>query len=159
PAGGQIWWIGCWGLVVAATTVRLLLDMRQCRSALLVTVFALALWCVALSFQLSVLQVPGISIRLVAGTLKLTRDLMLVLGLTLYARYVVLHAQGLLPARNQRPRKERSKKETKSATSAQPVVVAKLDGPHHASSTANRPHAAGSAPAAPHASFAASTGD
>ncbi len=157
PAGGQIWWIGCWGLLLAATTVRLLLDMRQCRSALLVTVLALVLWSAAVGIQLNTLQVSGIPLRLVAETLKLTGHLMLLLGVTLYARYIVLHAQGLLPARNQKPRKERTKKEGKPAVVSQ---AAKRDEPQKSSPSANKPHGSGNSPVpTPHVSFATSTID
>ena len=157
PAGGQIWWIGCWGLLLAATTVRLLLDMRQCRSALLMTVLALALWSAGVAFQLNALQMGGVPIGLAAETLKLTGHLMLLLGVTLYARHVVLHAQGLLPTRNQKPRKERTKKEAKPAVSAQ---AAKLEESQKTSPSMNKPHGSGNSPVpTPHVSFAASTAD
>jgi hypothetical protein len=160
PLDGQLWWLGCWGLLVAATVVRLLLDMRQCRTALLVTVLAIALWCVAVALQLNLLQVTGIPLRLVAETLKLVGHLVLLLGITLYARHVVLHAQGLLPSRSQKARKEKPKKEVKTTAAALPSQVAKVDSPRSSSASDGKPHAAGisSAPT-PHVSFAASTAD
>jgi hypothetical protein len=159
PAGGQIWWIGCWGLLLAGTAVRLLLDMRQCRSGLLVIVLALVLWSAALGVQLNGQQYTGIPIRLVSETLKLSGHLLLLLGVTLYARHVILHAQGLLPVRNQKPRKERVKKDAKAAPSL-PTQVAKIDSPHSSGASGNKPQAtAHSTTTAPHVSFGASTAD
>jgi hypothetical protein len=160
PAGGQVWWIGGWGLLLAVTAVRLLLDMRQCRSGLLMIVLALVLWSAALGVQLNGQQFTGIPIRLVSETLKLSGHLLLLLGVTLYARHVILHAQGLLPARNQKPRKERAKKEAKAAAPPLSPQVSKIDSPHNSGASGNKPQATGnSAATAPHVSFAASTAD
>ena len=83
PASGHAWWIGCWGLLLAATVVRLLLDMRACRIALVTIALALAAWSAGLAVQLSGASLRSIPTALVAETLKLSGHLLLLLGVTL----------------------------------------------------------------------------
>jgi hypothetical protein len=159
PANGHIWWIGCWGLLLAATVVRLLLDMRACRIALFMILLALGSWSTSLAIQFAGARLPGIPTVLVVGTLKLFGHLLLLLGVTLYARHVILHAQGLLPTRDQKPRKERAKKDAKTAPSSAPQI-AKIDGPHSSGPSGDKrtDHSTGSAVAAtPHSHLAAAT--
>ncbi len=115
PAAGHAWWLGVWGLLLAATFVRLLLDMRACRFALVTIALAPAAWCGGLAVQLTGKSAANISPTLVAETLKLSGHLLLLLGVVLYARHVILHAQGLLPSRDAKRRKERAKKEASQA--------------------------------------------
>jgi hypothetical protein len=127
PAAGHAWWIGVWGLLLAATVVRLLLDMRACRVAMVAIVLALGLWAAGITVQLASPPMSEISPALVSETLKLCGHLLLLAGVTVYARYVILHAQGLLPSRDAKRRKDRAKKETKPATNDLPAVAAKSD--------------------------------
>jgi hypothetical protein len=132
PAAGHAWWLVVWGLLLAATFVRLLLDMRACRIALVTIALAPATWCGGIAVQLSGKSAANISPTLVAETLKLSGHLLLLLGVVLYARHVILHAQGLLPSRDAKRRKERAKKDaaetaTKAATTSS---MTRVDGPH-----------------------------
>jgi hypothetical protein len=129
PAAGHAWWIGCWGLLLAATVVRLLLDMRACRIALATIALALAAWSAGLAFQLTGGSLAGIPAALIAETFKLCGHLLLLLGVALYARHVILHAQGLLPSGDQKRRKERAKKEAKAASGDS--SVARVDQAHN----------------------------
>ena len=130
PASGHAWWIGCWGLLLAATVVRLLLDMRACRIALVTIALALAAWCAGLAVQLSGASLSKIPTALVAETLKLSGHFLLLLGVTLYARHVILHAQGLLPSRDQKRRKDRAKKDAKAAASGDSSLT-RVDQAHN----------------------------
>ena len=130
PASGNAWWIGCWGLLLAATVVRLLLDMRACRIALVTIALALAAWSAGLAVQLSGASLRSIPTALVAETLKLSGHLLLLLGVTLYARHVILHAQGLLPSRNPKRRKERAKEKAKAAASSNSSLT-RVDQAHN----------------------------
>ncbi|HEV3418237.1 MAG TPA: hypothetical protein VG056_15535 [Pirellulales bacterium] len=159
PAAGHVWWIGCWGLLLAATVIRLLLDMRACRIALVTIMLALSSWSAALALQFAGARFPGLPSVLVVETLKLFGHLLLLFGVVLYARHVILHAQGLLPTRDQKPRKERAKKDAKTAASSA-VQIAKIDGPHSSGPSGDKrsDHSTGSAPAAtPHSHLAAAT--
>ena len=69
------------------------------------------------------LPLRSISSRLQLGHLII----LLLLGLTLYARHVILHAQGLLPARETRPAKQIGRKSAKGAANS---AVAKIDSAH-----------------------------
>ncbi len=113
PAGGHIWWIACWGLIVGATAIRLMLDMRSCKAALVATGAAMLAWCAALALQFGHVQIAATPIGLISETAKLLGHLLLLLGMTLYARHVILHAQGLLPVRKSKQRAV--KKEAKKA--------------------------------------------
>lgn len=115
PVAGHTWWIGIWGLLVAATVVRLVLDMRACRLGLVAIVLAVGLWCAGLFVQFARPTIAAISPAVVAETLKLAGHLLLLAGVTLYARHVILHAQGLLPSNDSKRRKNRAKKEVKAA--------------------------------------------
>ncbi|HKD37191.1 MAG TPA: hypothetical protein VKB78_10330, partial [Pirellulales bacterium] len=140
PAAGHAWWIGAWGLLLAATFVRLLLDMRACRMALLTIALAPAAWCGGLAVQLSGKSLTNISPTLVAETLKLSGHFLLLLGVVLYARHVILHAQGLLPSRDAKRRKERAKKEAAEPASKSPVAGSgtRIDPPHNPVGVGNK---------------------
>ena len=113
PVGGQLWWIGCWGLIAGATIIRLLLDMRSCKAALCATLLATLAWIAGIGLQLGGARLSGFPVALLCETSKLLGNLLLLLGVTLYARHVILHAQGLLPNREAKPRrtKKANKKE------------------------------------------------
>lgn len=138
PAAGHAWWIGVWGLLLAATVVRVLLDMRACRVAMVAIVLALGLWAAGITVQLASPPMSGISPALVAETLKLCGHLLLLTGVTVYARYVILHAQGLLPSRDGKRRKDRAKKvkpaandlPADSSTSSDSSSSTRIDPPH-----------------------------
>ena len=160
PLAGNIWWIGCWGLLLATTMVRLLLDMRACRIALATIVLAVASWCAGLTIQLAAAQLTNIPAALVAETLKLFGHLLLLTGVTLYARHVILHAQGLLSTREQKPRKVRAKKEAKPAAASNGAQVARIDPAHPATNGGDkRIHAADATKPAvtPHSHLAAAS--
>ncbi len=111
PAAGNLWWVGSWGVVVGAIVTRLLLDMRSCKAAFVAVLSAMIAWIVALTMELGKLQLPGVPAPVVCETAKLLGHLLLLFGVTQYARHVILHAQGLLPVKQ--PKQRAAKKETK----------------------------------------------
>jgi hypothetical protein len=121
PVSGHVWWIACWGLIVGATVIRLLLDMRACKTAFVATVAAMLAWCAGLTLQFGHVQIAGAPMALLSETAKLVGHLLLLLGMTLYARHVILHAQGLLPAR--KPKQRAAKKESRKADAADSKAV------------------------------------
>jgi hypothetical protein len=98
---GSVWWVVPYFFVLGAVGSRLLVDMRTCRlssGALLA-----AGGCYALAVGTQVLG-DGLSraIMLEEGA-EMVGDVLLLLAMGLHARYVILDAEGLLPARQSVP--------------------------------------------------------
>ncbi len=130
PLAGHAWWIGLWGLILVTTVARLLLDMRACRSALVVTMLSMGLWIAALVLRFAGLNLTEIRLTLAVETSKMGGHLLLLLGSLLYARHVILHSQGLLPARGANPKKERAKKESAKSNGGESGHSTRVDGAH-----------------------------
>ena len=113
-ATGAIWWIGCWGLLVVAVSVRLLWDMKVCRPAMSAYLAALGCWAGGLALALSGASVGKLGSVVPGEVCKLLGHLLLLSSLVLYARHVILHSQGLLPNRKKLA-KEKARREAKLA--------------------------------------------
>jgi hypothetical protein len=152
PAAGHAWWLGVWGLLLAATFIRLLLDMRTCRTALVTIALAPVAWCGGLAVQLSGKSAANISPTLAAEMLKLSGHLLLLLGVVLYARHVILHAQGLLPSRDSKRRKDRAKKETTETAQKATTTTSttRIDAQHNLAGDKRTSQAMNGATATPH---------
>lgn len=108
PGGGAAWWIGFWGMLLAGLSARLAWEMRVCRPAMWAYLSAIAFWACGIGLDLAEIRLKGPS-RLPPGEIaKLLGHLSLLLGLSVYARHVILHAQGLLPSRKRRSGKGKS---------------------------------------------------
>jgi len=133
PGGGAAWWIGCWGLLLAAVSVRLLWDMKVCRLASLVYLAALGCWAGGVALALSGLSLGRLGSVVPAEVCKLLGDLLLLSSLVLFARHVILHSQGLLPNRKKLA-KEKARREAKAAADKAagnlPNGVARVDAAH-----------------------------
>ncbi len=135
--GGQVgplnettlWLAGC-GLILAAMSIRLLWDMRRCRAASLIYLIAIAAWGAGIAIELTGIRVGTFGSALPAEVGKLLGHLLLLLGLGLYARHVILHAQGMLPGGKQA--KAKAKRDAKAAAGAA-ANVAKIDAAHSTS--------------------------
>jgi hypothetical protein len=126
PGGGVTWWLGFWGLVVCALSVRLAWEMRVCRPAMTAYLSAIVFWTCGIVIQLTGVRLGAASNALPAEVAKLLGHLSLLLGVSMYARHVILHAQGLLPSRKRRPNANKEKQATaapsKTRTDLQPHV-------------------------------------
>ena len=118
PGGGVLWCMGCWGILLCALSVRTAWEMRVCRPAMSAYLSALGLWVIGLAIQMSGVKLGSLGNSLPAEIAKLLGQLSLLLGLSLYARHVILHAQGLLPARKRKAAKEKPAREGKTAATA-----------------------------------------
>ncbi len=128
PLAGHGWWIGIWGLILVTTVTRLMLDMRQCRAALVITALSMVMWIGSLVARFAELQLDPAHVTLIIECTKLVGHLLLVEGLLLYSRYVILHSQGMLPTRDSK-RKEKAKKESAKAAANMPAT-ARVDAAH-----------------------------
>jgi hypothetical protein len=125
PGGGAAWWMGCWGALLCAVSVRLAWEMRVCRPATTAYLSALALWICGIVIEMTGIRLGTTSSVLPVEIAKLLGHLSLLLGLSIYARHVILHAQGLLPARKRRSSKEKpaAPSANKTRTDLQPHVA------------------------------------
>lgn len=118
PGGGVLWWIGLSGIVLCGLSIRIAWEMRVCRPAMWAYLSALGLWTIGLAVQMTGVRFGSLGNALPAEIAKLLGHLSLLFGLSLYARHVVLHAQGLLPARKRKAAKEKPAREGKTAATA-----------------------------------------
>ena len=95
---GSIWWVSVYGLVLAAVGTRLLVDMRDCRLSTAAFVAAATCYAVAVVTQLGwVLPETGARGVMAEEGAEMVGNLLLLMALGLYARHVILDAEGLLP--------------------------------------------------------------
>jgi hypothetical protein len=138
PAGGAVWWIACWGLLLVTVSIRLVLDMKVCRAATVAYSAALGCWCLGLAIGLSGTRFGALGSVVPAEFCKLLGHLLLLSSLVIYSRHILLHVQGLLPQRKSKAAKEKARRETKTLVDAAGNTL-KIDAAHHsAGSTASR---------------------
>lgn len=92
--------------------LRLTLETRECRPAMFNLVFTFALWGAALAIDYAWIP-SGEHRSLVAASCRLAGQAMLIFSIGLYARHVLLDAEGLLPERQVKPQREKRVKKTK----------------------------------------------
>jgi hypothetical protein len=98
--GGAIWWLAAAGLPIAWITLRTLRDMLECRLAAALWVAAIVCYLAAAACYLGAGPQWGPQIRpIVDAVLRLFGHWLALAAVVSYARYVVLDAQGLIPAR------------------------------------------------------------
>jgi hypothetical protein len=111
---GSLWWVMPYMLLLGVVGFRLLLDMRDSRWAtalFLLTAVSLAL---AVVTQLGwILPESGARGVMLEEGCEMLGFLLLLLCMGVYARHVILDAQGLLPQRAARPKKARKESRSK----------------------------------------------
>ena len=162
---GSIWWIGVYSFALGAVGTRLALEMRDCRSSTASLFIAAGCYVAAVVARLNVILPDAGSLRvMVEEGAEMSGNLFLLLAMTLHARYVILDAQGLLPAKKEKPAKppkaekpekpKAEKAEKKAEAEAKPAAAeagrswfrkAKID-PAHTSPPAPKHQPAKSAP-------------
>jgi hypothetical protein len=97
---GTLWWIIPCVLIFGALGTRLMLDMRPCRFAIAFFSLAGAGYVVAASMELGLVSIGDAerTVMIKAGA-AMSGHLMLLMSMVLYARFVILDAEGLLPGR------------------------------------------------------------
>lgn len=143
---GAIWWLGGYAIVPGLVGLRLLFDMKECRSSTAVFLLSGGCYVAAGLASLQLLPpVPGVDAVLLDAGLALAGHLLLVTSMTLHARYVVLEASGELIPRAAKPKAEKSKGAKESTDNDEPkrsmfgwLRKAKIDPPHGTPAPAGR---------------------
>ncbi len=121
---GSLWWAALDVLVLGAVGSRVLLDMRPSRLSIAALAAAATAHAVAMAVRLdwiSLPEGPGGPMFL-AGT-EMAGNLLLLAAMAVYARHVILDAEGLLPRRE-----PKSAEEPTTQPSTEPVNPATLPG-------------------------------
>lgn len=132
---GSIWWIGAYGLVLTFVGVRLLLDMKECRTSTVALGITGTCYLAAVLMVLNIQRqwlpqvfLPATLTVMVKEGLELVGNLFLLTSMLVHARYVILEAQGEITPRPAKPKKEKPKAEkTPSKTDAAKSEKAKAD--------------------------------
>ncbi len=114
---GSIWWITVWGAVMSILGLRLIMEVRECRTALVGMVSVITLWTAALAIEYGWLPIHD-NAELIAAGCRLVGQLSLLCAIGVYARHVLLDAEGLLKVRMPKIKKEKPKKTASSSSSS-----------------------------------------
>jgi hypothetical protein len=116
---GAVWWLALAGLPIAWVTLRVLLDVRECRLAGALLVAAVASYAVSAVNYLGIARVADLQSRSIAvGATLLMGHWFVLTAVVSYARFVVLDAQGLIATRRRVAVKRPSKVETAKTIAA-----------------------------------------
>lgn len=98
---GSLYWVGAYVLLLGTVGLRLMLEMRPCLSSRAALCAAAGAYATAVVAQLE-LVMPHSGVRgvMVEEGCEMLGDLLLLVSMTLHARYVILEAQGLLSSRS-----------------------------------------------------------
>lgn len=108
---GCAWWLVVFGFVIAAISLRLLVDMRHCSASAGALVAAAACLTLALAFHFRLVPMQHLkwppveeAVRAVAinKAAMLCGNFLLLMAMVWHARYVILDAEGLLPRKRRR---------------------------------------------------------
>jgi len=140
---GSIWWVGAYCIVLGAVGLRLTLEMKECRTSTALLFAAGACYAVAVVTQLGfIMPESGARGVMLEEGLEMLGNLVLLLSMTVHARYALRAAKGEIAERTARPKKGKAAK-TAAAGVAKPSGFgwfrkAKIDPPHSTPSPAGR---------------------
>ncbi len=142
PGDGVVWWLAPWSILMMWFGLRMVLDVRACRTA--TASLALGFAAITAGFvvpQLSLGLVADHAVMLTAACALLGRWL-LFCGQVAFARHVILEAHGRLPIREARPKRDKKKAEpaldeaaaggkaTPNSTKRRDDLTTRIDPPH-----------------------------
>ena len=132
---GAYWWLTPVTILFGAIGVRVLLDVRRCRMAFVTLALAHSAWAAALAVHFGWLPIPtwATSTMIIVGA-AMGGHVALLTGLALYARYVLLDVEGLVPVRAPKRQEETSGTTGRREYSAH----VKIDPPHATGPSAAR---------------------
>lgn len=105
---GSLWWVMAYGVVLGTVGIRLTLEMRSCRASTAALVLAGICWVVAIVAQVEAIM-PRTGARgvMVEEGCEMLGDLLLLLSMTVHARYIIRDVQGADGASEQKPKRRR----------------------------------------------------
>lgn len=135
---GSLWWVAAYLPPLSWLGVRLALEMKPCRSSLCALGATACCYAVAVVVHLGwLLPETGARGVMVEEGCEMLGNLFLALSMALHARYVILEAQGLLPAHanaraasEPQPTKTPDHGSATQAPSAHDGSVRRVDAPH-----------------------------
>ncbi len=106
----EMLWIGTYALLIGGVSLRLIFEMRPCRSSITAFVFSGATFAASIVAHMGWLPPAALEYQvLIEEGCEMGGSLLLLLAMCLHARYIILDTQGLIAAR---PQKEQDAKET-----------------------------------------------
>jgi hypothetical protein len=113
---GSIWWVVPYFFLLGAVGSRLLIDMRRCRLSSLALLTTAGCYALAVATQVTG---DGLTraVMLEEGA-EMVGNVFLLLAMGLHARYVILDAEGLLPARQPIPEELQDEQPKEQSASA-----------------------------------------
>jgi hypothetical protein len=138
---GSLWWIMAYVIVLGTLGIRLLLEMRSCRTSTIFFVLAGCVWAAAIVWQMGlVMPESGARGVMVEEGCEMMGNIVLLLAMSIHARYVLMDVQGLLPEREKaKTKRRRSAESAKSAVDAEEIAK---EGSKDAAAVEKRPAAA-----------------
>jgi len=125
---GSIWWISAYGLVLTVVGIRLMLDMRECRTSTTALGFTAVCYLTAVLIVLNVerqwlpqANLPTTYTVMLKEGLELLGNLFLLTSMLVHARYVILESQGEITPRAVKPKKEKPKVPKTESSKAEAV--------------------------------------
>jgi hypothetical protein len=118
---GSMWWIGAYALLLGIVGLRLILEMRTCLVSTSALLACAVCYVTAVLAQLGWIM-PGSGAKgvMLEEGCEMVGNLFLILSMGLHARYVILVAQGVIPAPSHRPAEKPAKKGAKAEQAAAP---------------------------------------
>jgi hypothetical protein len=141
---GSVWWIGAYALVLGAVGLKLILDMKECRTSTTLFVVTGLCFIAAVVVHLRVLPpIVGLDLTMLEEGLELAGNLFLLTSMGVHARYVILEANGEITARVAKSRATRAAATKTSAVVKKKSLFgwfgkAKIDPPHGTPAPAGR---------------------
>lgn len=154
---GSVWWVVPYAFLLAAVVSRLVVDMRHCRLSTAALFLAASGFTVAALVRFGwVMPSAGASGVMVGQGAQLAGSVFLLLAIGLYARYVLLDAEGLLPRRECKAEEQDDEELAEEELQAEPSAAnadrwLAVDPPHSTPPPAGKRKAA-SVPSEPEAS-------
>ncbi len=134
---GAIWWIGLWGIVITILALRLLFEVRQCRMAMLAIFGVAGLWSASLAIEFGWIPVREYGAVIATGC-RLAGQVTLLASIAVYARHVLLDAEGLLKIRQQKAKKENPVRKAKAAETQSSTVSSSSAAQSYRTDTAHK---------------------
>ena len=140
---GSLWWVIAYGLFGGVIGLRVVLDLRRCRGALTFLTLTAIAYAAAVVVQLEwVLPQLGAQAVMVEEGLEMGGNLLLLMGLGLYARYAILEVQGLIPITEKAAKPRRAKDKETAELDAVPASKSRSVEPQRAASQPLAAHVA-----------------
>lgn len=106
---GSLWWVISYGVVLGAVGLRLVWDMRLYRLSTAVFLAAGTCFALAVAAQLElILPASGARGVMLEEGLEMVGDVLLLLAMTLHARYLIFVAEGIITPRKVKAKRRRS---------------------------------------------------